>query len=333
MILVTGGTGFLGSYLLRALVNTGKPVRALYRQQIPSQLQDIQHRVQWVQGDVLDVLSVEEAMQDIAQVYHCAGMVSFHPDSRQQLMQVNGNGTANVVNMALDAGVQKLVHVSSVAAIGRAKEGDVIDEECEWQESRNNSVYAVSKFRGEMEVWRGVAEGLPAVIVNPSIILGSGFWHDSSGTLVKNAWKEFPFYTKGINGFVDVEDVAKAMCLLMESDISGERFILSADNWSYYDLFSTMATQLGKKPPHIAVQPWLAEVVWRMEKLKGLISGSKPLVTRETARTAQLKICYSSQKIQQQLPGFHFKPLQQTIAEVCDAFRQDMQAEAGLLSK
>jgi nucleoside-diphosphate-sugar epimerase len=333
MILVTGGTGFLGSHLLRALVNSGKPVRALYRQQIPAQVQDIQHKVQWVQGDVLDVISLEEAMQGITQVYHCAAVVSFQPDSRRLLMQVNVDGTANVVNMALDAGVKKMVHVSSVAAISRAKDGDVIVEECEWQESRNNSQYAISKFRSEMEVWRGQAEGLQAVIVNPSIILGSGFWDDGSGALVKNVWKEFPFYTKGINGFVDVEDVVKAMILLMDSDISGERFILSADNWSYYDLFSAIAARLGKKPPHIEVRSWLAEVVWRMEKVKGLISGSKPLVTRETARTAQLKIFYSSRKIQRMLAGFQFKPLQQTIVDVCDAYRQEMEAEAGLLSK
>lgn len=333
MILVTGGTGFLGSYLLRALVHAGKPVRALYRQHIPVQLQDIQHKIQWVQGDILDVISLEEAMQDITHVYHCAAVVSFHPDSRRALMQVNADGTANVVNMALDAGVKKLVHVSSVAAIGRAKEGGVIDEECEWQESRNNSQYAISKYRGEMEVWRGIAEGLPAAIINPSVILGSGFWHEGSGSLVKNAWKEFPFYTKGINGFVDVEDVVRAMLLLMDSNISGQRFILSADNWSYYDLFSTMAGQLGKKPPHIAVQPWLAEIVWRMEKLKGLFSGNKPLVTKETARTAQLKVYYSNEKIQRLLPGFQFKPLQQTIAEVCEAFRQEAEVTAGLLSK
>lgn len=329
MILVTGGTGFLGSYLLRALVNAGKPVRALYRQRIPDQLQDIQHKIQWVQGDILDVMSLEDAMQDVKQVYHCAAVVSFLPENRQQLMQVNASGTANVVNMALDAGVQKLVHVSSTAAIGRAKDGDVIDEECEWQDSRYNSQYAISKYRGEMEVWRGVAEGLPAAIINPSVILGSGFWHEGSGALVKNAWKEFPFYTRGINGFVDVEDVVKVMCRLMDSDISGERFILSAENWSYYDLFSSMAGQLGKKPPHIAVQPWLGQIVWRAEKVKGLLSGSKPLVTKETARTGQLKIYYNNQKIQRLLPGFHFKPLQQTIAEVCEAYRQEAEAQAG----
>jgi len=324
MILVTGGTGFLGSYLLRALVNAGKPVRALYRQQIPVQLQDIQHRIEWLQGDILDIISLEEAMQDITQVYHCAAVVSFHPSTRDTMMHINVEGTANVVNMALDAGVQKLVHVSSVAALGRAKNGAAIDERTEWQDSPNNSRYAVSKYRAEMEVWRGIAEGLNAVIVNPTIILGSGFWHEGSGTLVKNVWKEFPFYTSGINGYVDVEDVVRAMLLLMDSPISGQRFVLSAENRSYFDLFSEMAGQLGKKPPHISVQPWMAEIVWRVEKVKGAISGNKPVVTKETARTAQLKMYYNNDKVLKALPGFQFKPLTQTVSEICKAYLQDV---------
>lgn len=331
MILVTGGTGFLGSYLLRALVKAGKPVRALYRRQIPAHLQDIQAHINWFQGDVLDVIALEEAMQDITQVYHCAAVVSFQPAEHRHMMQVNVEGTANVVNLALDAGVQKLVHVSSVAALGRAKDDVAIDENNEWQESRNDSRYAVSKYRSEMEVWRGVAEGLPAAIVNPSIILGSGFWHDGSGALFKNAWKEFPFYTRGINGYVDVADVVQVMCALMDSDVSGQRYILSSENWSYERLFTEMATHLHKKPPHINVQPWQAELVWRMEKLKGRFAKSKPLVTKETARTAQMKIYYNNSKILAALPAFRFTPLEQTIARVCNDFLQDV--AAGRLSE
>lgn len=329
MILVTGGTGFLGSHLLRALVDAGKLVRALYRKHIPDQLKDIQDRIEWVPGDIMDVCSLEDAMDGITQVYHCAAVVSFLPGSYNHMLKVNTEGTANVVNLALDFGVQKLVHVSSVAAIGRARNKEVINEDNEWEESPNNSTYAVSKHRSETEVWRGIAEGLNAVIVNPAIILGSGFWEDGSGMLVKNTWKEFPFYTEGVNGFVDVEDVVQVMCALMDSDIHAQRFILSADNWSYYDLFSEMARQLGKKPPHIAVKPWMAEIVWRLEKVKGWFSGGKPLVTKETTRTARLKVYYNNSKIQEQLPGFRFKPLQQTIAEVCHAFRRQTEATAG----
>ncbi|WP_343304712.1 NAD-dependent epimerase/dehydratase family protein [Chitinophaga niabensis] len=320
MILVTGGTGFLGSYLLRALVLAGKPVRALYRRQIPEQINDIKDRVEWVKGDVLDIGSLEDAMQGVEQVYHCAAVVSFQPDKRDYLLKVNIEGTANVVNIALDAGVKKLVHVSSVAAIGRSLTQAELTEDIPWEESKNNSNYAISKHGSEMEIWRGIAEGLDAVIVNPSIILGSGFWHDGSGMLLKNAWKEFPYYTEGINGFVDVEDVVEAMIRLMDSEISAQRFILSAENWPYRQLFTTMANALGKKPPHIATKPWMAELVWRLEKVKGLLRGKRPLLTKETARTAQLKVYYNSDKIRAALPSFRYKPLEQTITEISKAF-------------
>lgn len=328
MILVTGGTGFLGSYLLRALVKAGKPVRALYRSRIPAQVQDVADRIEWVQGDVLDVVSLEEAFAGVSEVYHCAAIVSFQPDTRDAMMKINIEGTANVVNMAIDAGIRKLVHVSSVAALGRAKQNDQLTEKSAWEENNNNSQYAVSKHLSEMEIWRGIAEGLDAVIVNPSIILGSGFWHDGSGMLLKNAWKEFPYYTEGVNGFVDVEDVVEAMIRLMESPVSAERFILNGDNWPYRQLFNEMARHLGKKPPHIATKPWMAAIVWRIEKIRGMITGKRPLLTRETARTAQLKVYYNNGKILEALPGFRFRPLADTIGEISRNFLSEQQQRA-----
>ena len=323
MILVTGGTGFLGSHLIRALVAAGKPVRALYRQQPSPRLQDISDKIEWVPGDILDIFSLEDALVGVTHVYHCAAIVSFQAADRDRLLKINVEGTANVVNMSLDAGVKKLLYVSSVAAIGRARENAAVNEECEWVDSKNNSRYSISKFQGEMEVWRGIAEGLDAVIVNPSIILGSGFWDDGSGALLKNAWKEFPYYTQGVNGFVDVEDVVLAMIQLMDGDINAERFILSADNWDYRRLFTTMATALGKKPPHIAAKPWMAEAVWRVEKMKGMITGKRPLVTKETARTAQMKVYYENRKVLAALPGFQFRPLEQTIQRIATAFLEE----------
>jgi len=323
MILVTGGTGFLGSHLIRALVAAGKPVRALYRQQPSPRLQDISDKIEWVPGDIMDIFSLEDALVGVTQVYHCAAIVSFQAEDRDRLLKINVEGTANVVNMSLDAGVKKLLYVSSVAAIGRARENAAVNEECEWEDSKNNSRYSISKFQGEMEVWRGIAEGLDAVIVNPSIILGAGFWDDGSGALLKNAWKEFPYYTEGVNGFVDVEDVVLAMIALMDSDINAERFILSAGNWDYQRLFTTMATALGKKPPHIAAKPWMAEVVWRLEKVKGMITGKRPLVTKETARTAQMKVYYENNKLLTALPEFQFRPLEQTIQRIAGAFLEE----------
>jgi nucleoside-diphosphate-sugar epimerase len=323
MILVTGGTGFLGSHLIRALVAAGKPVRALYRKQLSPRLQDISDKIEWIPGDILDVCALEDAMTGVTQVYHCAAIVSFQAADKDRLLKINAEGTANVVNMALDAGVKKLLYVSSVAAIGRAKPGAAVNEECEWEDSKNNSRYSISKFQGEMEVWRGIAEGLDAVIVNPAIILGAGFWDEGSGSLIKNAWKEFPYYTQGVNGFVDVEDVVAVMIRLMDSDINEERFILAADNWSYLQLFTTMAQALGKKPPHIAAKPWMAEVVWRLEKVKAMLTGKHPLITKETARTAQLKVFYENNKILKALPGFQFRPLEETIRNISAAYLRE----------
>lgn len=326
MILVTGGTGLLGSHLIRSLVAAGKPVRALYRKQPAAALQDIQHKIEWVKCDILDVIELEQAMEGIEQVYHCAGVVSFTPGNND-LRQVNVEGTANVVNLALDAGVKKLVHVSSVAALGRVKDGIHISEESEWEQSKHNSKYSISKYEGEMEVWRGIAEGLPAVIVNPSIILGAGNWSEGSSALFRNAYKEFPYYTNGVNGFVDVRDVVKAMMLLMDSPITEERFILSADNWSYKELFTAMAKAMNKKPPAKEATPFMSGIVWRVEKLKHLFGGKSPLITKETAHTAQLKVYYKNDKIRECLPGFNFRPLATTIEELSRQFLQDVSAQ------
>jgi nucleoside-diphosphate-sugar epimerase len=328
MILVTGGTGFLGSHLLRKLVKTGMPVRALYRRDIPGEVKDIADRISWVKGDVLDVCALEEAMEGIEKVYHCAGMVSFRPEAREQVMKVNVEGTANVVNLALDAGVKKMVHVSSVAALGRAKTGKMIDEASEWQDSKHNSLYAVSKYQAEMEVWRGIAEGLPAAIVNPSIILGPDYFEDGSGLLIKNAWREFPYYTEGVTGFTDVDDVAAIMIRLMESTVSGQRFVISADNWRYVDLFTEMAIQLNKKPPHKLVKPWQAEIVWRMEVLRSKLTGKKAVLTKETAHTAQLKVYYNNEKILKTLPDFTFTPLKETIARMCKGYLETVKTSS-----
>lgn len=325
MILVTGGTGFLGRHLLQALTDAEKSVRVMYRKKIPEDIpRDMVKKLDWQPGDVLDIESLEKAMEGVTHVFHCAGKVGFLPREKEELMQVNIEGTANVVNIALSRGIKKLLHVSSVAAIGRALTGRVIDENCKWEDSPNNAAYALSKYRGEMEVWRGIGEGLNAVIVNPSIILGAGNWDSGSASLIKNAYKEFPWYTGGVNGLVDARDVVKAMTRLMESDISGERFILNADNWYYKDLFTEMAKCLSKKPPSRYAAPWMGELVWRIEKIKSRFTGKVPLITKETARTAQLKVYYNSEKIRQFLPGFQFTPLKQTIEYTAAAFLKDL---------
>lgn len=323
--LVTGAAGLLGVYLIRELLKTNEPVIAIYRSKIPPQLSpEEQAQVNWIQGDILDVMFLAEVMEDCDKVYHCAGLVSFSPKRIKDLFKINVDGTANVVNACLAAGVSKLIHVSSVASLGRKRNGQTVTENVKWDDNANPSVYGKTKYLGELEVWRGIAEGLNAVIVNPVIILGKGDWHSGSGATFKNAYNEFPWFTEGSSGFVDGEDVAKAMVMLMDSEITAERFILSAENWTYRGLFTAMAKGFGKKPPSRKVTPWLAALVWRLEAIKGWITGQDPLLTKETAETAQQTVKFDNTKILKTLQGFSFKPLQQTIEESCSYYLSKM---------
>jgi nucleoside-diphosphate-sugar epimerase len=228
--LVTGGTGFLGAYIVKNLVDKGIEVCAIRRSsKMPFFMpQNVLDKVTWMEGDVLDVVSLDEATENVDGVIHSAAIVSFHKQQRAQMYQVNVDGTANVINAAIDHNIKRLVHVSSVAALGRKGNAELVSEERQWEENKHNSHYAVSKHKAELEVWRGFAEGLEGVIINPSTILGFSNWHQSSGAIFRKGYGQFPWYTKGINGFVGVEDVAEAAVQLLRSSIHGKRFIVNA---------------------------------------------------------------------------------------------------------
>ncbi|RYY99454.1 MAG: NAD-dependent epimerase/dehydratase family protein [Chitinophagaceae bacterium] len=321
-ILVTGGTGFLGAYIIRELVRHGLPVRALRRS--PKQPFFIEpavwQQVEWVEGDILDVVSLEEAMQGVSGVVHSAAVVSFHRSDRGRMMQVNVEGTANVVNVALENGMPRLLHVSSVAALGRTRAGGTVNEEKQWSESKSNTQYAVSKHRAEIEVWRGFAEGLGGCIINPSTILGFGDWHQSSCALFRNAYKGMPWYTEGVNGFVGVEDVARAAVGLLRSGITERRFIVNGDNWSFHRLLDTIADGFGTRRPWRHASPVLGELAWRLEAVKSLFSSGRPLLTKESARVAHSRTGFDSSALLEALPGFQYTPLDQVIPVACKLY-------------
>jgi dihydroflavonol-4-reductase len=269
--------------------------------------------ITWVDGDITDIASLENAMDGVDKIYHCAAIISFLPGDFNKMLHVNVEGTANVVNAALVKGVSKLCHVSSIAALGRSEEkNSSIDETLPWTVSRNNSGYSISKHGAEREVLRGIAEGLDAVIVNPSIILGISNAGKGSTRLFSTPWNGLRFYPTGINGFVDVNDVARAMIKLAGSSISGERFILNGVNISYKELFSMIANCLGKKPPQYKAGPLIASLAWRAQALISLFTGKKPLLSRETARTSMNKYAYNSDKIRNAI-GFRFTEFEETI--------------------
>jgi dihydroflavonol-4-reductase len=323
MVLVTGGTGFLGSYIIKELVERNYPVRAIRRSTsklpfyIPAKIFE---QIEWVEGDILDPVSLDEAMEDVDTVIHSAAIISFNPADKKKMYHVNVQGTANVVNTAIEKNVSRLVHISSVAALGRSKTGGRVNEERGWLNSNLNTHYAISKYKAEMEVWRGIGEGLNAVIINPSTVLGFGDWDTSSCRIFKTIYHEFPWYSTGINGFVDIEDVARTTVLLMQSDIKEQRFIANGDNWTFQQLFNTIADGFGKKHPRRKATPFLGNLAWRIEKFKTLFSGETPLLTRESARVANSNTFFENDKLLKAFPQFSFTPLQESIQKTCKKY-------------
>jgi nucleoside-diphosphate-sugar epimerase len=319
MIFVTGSSGLVGSHLIQSLLAKGKKVRALYRQAVPVFAGSEQ--CEWIKGDILDPIGLTAALEGVEYVYHCAAIVSFAPGAAAKMLHSNVEGTANVVNACLVQAVKKLIFVSSVAALGRIRENEAINESMHWTPATSNSVYGQSKYLAELEVWRAMEEGLPMAIVNPVIILGAGDWNNGSSGIFKSAYNEFPWYTGGMSGFVDVLDVVDAMQLLMESNITGQRYVLSAENLPYRTIFNTIAAAFNKRPPSKRVTPLLANIVWRLEAIKGMITGKAPLLTKETAATAQATVRFDNQKFLNAFPSFQYRKVEDTIKRVANELK------------
>jgi dihydroflavonol-4-reductase len=322
MIFITGASGLLGTSLIETLFAahhgaSDLQVRALYRKQIPAI--PFADKIEWIEGDILDVVVLEEALRGVSEVYHCAAIVSFDPKQKQRMHATNVEGTANVVNACIEAGIKKLLFVSSVAALGRIREDGPINETMNWSEETSNSEYGKTKYLAEMEVWRGIGEGLDAVIVNPVIILGSGDWNGGSSGIFKSVYNRFPWYTNGVSGFVDVKDVSNAMTALMKSDISAQRYIISGHNTSYRTIFNLIADAFKVPRPSKKVTPLLAAIVWRLEAVKAFFTGSSPLLTKETTLTAQAVVNFDNTKLLKALPDFSYTPLEETINRVAAA--------------
>jgi len=337
MIFITGGTGLVGAHLLFELLQKGKKVRAMKRES--SNLNMVKHifnyyvsiaesdrlfnEIEWVNGDILDIYSLLDLLDDVETVYHCAAIISFDPKDKERMIADNVNGTANIVNACLEKKVNALCHVSSIAAIGRDQTNHTVAEIDQWQHHPKISAYSISKYESEREVWRATAEGLNAVIVNPSIILGPGNWESGSSKLFSTLYKGLKFYTKGVTGYVDVRDVVKAMILLIEGKFYSERFILNGDNLSYQELFNMMAIGLNVKGPHILAKKWMIELVWRLEAVKGFLLKQKPLITRETAFTANRQYHFSNEKLHRFIK-FNYRPIQESIQDFSTMYLKDL---------
>lgn len=312
MVLVTGGTGLVGSHLLLHLIENGEKVRAIYRKLETIQKtknlfshykkENLFEKIDWLQADILDVPSLEIAFENVKYVYHCAAFISFDPKDEAIIRKTNIEGTANIVNFCLDKNVIKLCFISSIAALGDLKENEnIITEETEWNPEKSHSDYAISKFGAEMEIWRGQQEGLNSVIVNPGVILGPRIWEDGSGILFKKIKNGFPFYSKGTTGFIAVTDVVQVITQLMKSEIKNERFALVANTISFQELFNTMAATLKVRKPSVYISPFVTRIIWRIDWFFSTFFRTKRILDKETAIASYSKTTYSNEKIKNTL--------------------------------
>jgi nucleoside-diphosphate-sugar epimerase len=332
MIAVTGGTGLVGAHLLLHLLKKGEKVKALKRKNSSIKLvekvfsyyceqpEKYLSQVIWTEGDILDYFSLEDAFEDVNKVYHCAAMVSFESEDKSLLLKTNIEGTANVVNVLLKDKTVKLCHVSSIGALGRASDSKkMITEKTHFSSSVNPSVYSLSKYESEREVWRGIIEGLNAVIVNPSVIIGPGDWNKGSSKLFQTVFNGLKYYTGGVNGFVDVNDLVKIMITLTDSSVNGEQFIVNSENVPYKQIFEWIAQALMVKPPDREAGRVLSELAWRILKIKKIITGKKSSITKETAKTARQIYKYDNTKLLNYI-DFKYTPVKETVYKTAEFF-------------
>ena len=318
MHLVTGATGLIGSFICRAMLKAGYSVRALRRETSDmSLIKDVEHEIEWVECDILDVVNLEKYMQSISGVIHNAAFISYDSRDEALMRKINVEGTANIINIAIKKNITHFLHMSSVAAVGKkASEGSVNETHTITPDDALTG-YARSKWLAELEVWRAIAEGLPAVVLNPSLVLGPGSLDKSSTQVFKYVWDEKQFYTTGIVNYVDVRDVANVAVQAVKQEITGERFIINGGSVSYRQLFEEIANSLDKRPPSIKINASLIKVLSKLDWIRTLLTQQKPLVTDELAQVARNSHTYNNDKVRQAL-GVEFRPLNETIQWCCE---------------
>jgi nucleoside-diphosphate-sugar epimerase len=335
MVLVTGGTGLIGSHLLYKLIKNNEQVKAIYRTE--KKLKIVKkvfsyytenyrtsfEKIEWVKSDLLDIPSLTDAFKDVTHVYHCAAFVSFEPDKYHLLRQTNIEGTANIVNLCVANSIKKLCYVSSIAAVGEVNKDGEISEKSEWNREADNSVYAITKYGAEIEVWRGSQEGLDVVIVNPGVVLGAGIWRYGSGSIFNRVYKGNPYYTNGTIGLIDIEDVVNIMVILIESNIRNERFILVAENWTYKQFLQTIANSLNVNEPHKEAKKWQLQISWKLDWLIHKLKGRRRRLTRQLVKALMTKKKYNNQKIKSSI-NYSFKPIDKSISEVSQVFLKEV---------
>lgn len=321
MILLTGATGFLGKHLVDELLAAGYELRLLVRNPAKRKL-PWKSMVEIAEGDINDTDSLSQAMEGVQTVIHAAAIVSFWKKRRDEIMKVNVEGTANIVNACLDFEVEQLIHISSIAAMGKGDVKKVITENTAWVPNKHNSQYAVSKYKAELEVHRGIAEGLNAIMVNPGVILGpDDQWDQGTPKMFSITDKGLKYYNRGGSGWVGVNDVTQAILILLNQHVEpGNRFLLVAENLTQHEIFSEIAVQLGKKAPHIALSPTLTLFAGYVSEFMANFSGKEPIITSQSMRNSGRRYQYDGSKITKL--GLEYTPIKEVIRETVAAYRK-----------
>ncbi len=322
-IFVSGGTGFVGAYVLHSLVERGyQNIYALYRPGSDRSLLDPWVKsIHWIAGDVLDIVGLERYLEGCEVVIHAAAEISYHRRDIQPMIHTNVQGTANVINAALTCGVKNFIMVSSIAAIGGMHKNGTIDEDVEWRDDWYHSQYAWSKYLAELEVQRGFAEGLSGSIVNPGVILGALSWSRGTGQFFKHIYHGLKFYPGGITGFVDVRDVIEAILRLVEVEPQNERYVITAENMSYHEVFKLVAQALGEPSPKYLIQPWMLKLVIPFVWIKEHIPGHKSTLTVDLLRNTAGSAHYNNRKSKEKL-GLQYRSVAQSISETAQIFKE-----------
>lgn len=316
-VFITGANGLVGSNLCHRLSGLGYEVVGLVRDK--SNLLGLKgFQGEIVRGDILDRDSLTKYMKGADYVFHTAGLVSFDNRLREQLLRVNAQGVRSVVDAAIHAGVKRLVHTSSVAAIGIPAEGDVADETAEYNRFRHNVAYGDSKHYGEVEIKEGIERGLDAVIVNPGSIMGQRDVYFHSGILLKvlKGMRIVPYVSGGMC-VVGADDVVDGEIAALKSGRTGERYVLGSENMTFKDLFAQICQVVGAPAPSLHVPLWAARgAASFLEALSG-ITRKPPVLTKAHVVSATLPHYFSSEKAKREL-GYEPRPIIEAIKKSYD---------------
>jgi nucleoside-diphosphate-sugar epimerase len=338
MIFVTGGTGLLGAHLLYKLTSSNHEVLALKRENsnlervktifsgYTDNVDELFNKITWIDGDLLDYSTITECVEKADYVFHTAAMVSLYRKDWNRLMKINIEGTANIVNACLNAPDKKLCYVSSIGALAEKNHGELITEEDFLDSTKDKSRYSISKFKAEMEVWRGISEGLKAVIVNPSFIIGCGDWSKSSANMFRLVHEGVSFYTPGSIGCVDVRDVADIIIKLTFSDISGERYIINSENVNYKYLLVEISKLFGIKSPRFLAGKGLLTIAQKYDWVLSLFTSKPPRLTKEVISSLVSKCNYSNEKIKKEL-NYDFIPVAESLKHTASLFLKELNSQ------